>query len=211
MEIKITNFRERISALFLNKEALSIVAEEVRNSINSWYANLPENWFDNTDPFPDGTPRHDGKRTFMIPLSTSWEHKAQKNEFNIFFNKRREDGSNWGLRLQQYGGEITPKRKRALTIPVTAEAKGRTVRQFSTDTGKKLFVVKGDAAKKDPDIIGSLVWEDPMGALHAAYVLRKRSNVPPLKERRGHDAIPTNEQLGDWTVKAYNNYLKHFS
>ena len=125
--------------------------------------------------------------------------------------QRRADGSNWGLRLQQYGGEITPKRKRALTIPVTAEAKGRTVRQFSTDTEKKLFVVKGDAAKKNPDIIGSLVWEDPMGALHAAYVLRKRSNVPPLKERRGHDAIPTNEQLGDWTVKAYNNYLKSFS
>ena len=209
MEIKITNFRERISALFFSDDVLKNVAEGVRNQIHSWYAHLPEDWFDNPEPFPDGTPRHAGKRTFMAPLSTSWKYELQDNGFNVYFMNQRPDGSNWGLRLQQYGGEITPKKKRALTIPVTAEAKGRSARQFTADTGKNLFMVKGEAAKKNPDVIGSLVWEDPMGDLHAAYVLRKRSEVPPLKKRRGHDAIPSNEQLSDWAVQAYNNFLKY--
>ena len=209
MEIQITNFRERISALFFSDDVLKNVAEGVRNQIHSWYAHLPEDWFDNPEPFPDGTPRHAGKRTFMAPLSTSWKYELQNNGFNIYFMEKRPDGGNWGLRLQQLGGVITPKKKRALTIPVTAEAKGRSARQFTTDTGKNLFMVKGEAAKKDPDVIGSLVWEDPMGDLHAAYVLRKRSEVPPLKKRRGHDAIPSNEQLSDWAVQAYNNFLKY--
>ena len=211
MEIQITNFRERISALFFSDDVLKNVAEGVSNQIHSWYAHLPEDWFDNPEPFPDGTPRHAGKCTFMAPLSTSWKYELQNNGFNIYFMEKRANGGNWGLRLQQLGGEITPKKKRALTIPVTAEAKGRSARQFTADTGKKLFMVKGEAAKKNPDVIGSLVWEDPMGDLHAAYVLRKRSVVPPLKERRGHDAIPSNEQLGDWAVLAYNKYLKSLS
>lgn len=209
MEIQITNFRERISALFFGEEMLKRVAEDVRDQIHSWYAQLPEDWFDNPEPFPDGTPRHAGKRTFMAPLSTAWKYELQGNGFNIFFINNRPDGSNWGLRLQHLGGEITPKNKRALTIPVTAEAKGRSARQFTTDTGKNLFVVKGEAAKKNPDVIGSLVWEDPEGDLHAAYVLRKRSEVPSLKKRRGHDAIPTDEQLSDWAVLAYNDFLKY--
>ncbi len=211
MEIQITNFRERILALFFGEDMLKRVAEDVRNQIHAWYAQLPEDWFDNTEPFPDGTPRHAGKRTFMAPLSTEWKYELQNNGFNIYFKKKRSDGSNWGLRLQQLGGVITPKKKRALTIPMTAEAKGRSVRQFTTDTGKNLFMVKGEAAKKNPDVIGSLVWEDPEGDLHAAYVLRKRSEVPPLKKRRGHDAIPTDEQLSDWAVRSFNNYLKYMS
>lgn len=209
MEIQITNFRERISALFFGDDMLKKVARDVRNQIHSWYANLPEDWFDNTEPFPDDTPRHAGKRTFMAPLSTAWKYELQSNGFNIYFANQRPDGGNWGLRLQQLGGVITPKKKRALTIPVTAEAKGRSVRQFTTDTGKNLFVVKGEAAKKNPDVIGSLVWEDPEGDLHAAYVLRKRSEVPPLKKRRGHDAIPSNEQLSDWANRAFNNFIKY--
>lgn len=208
MEIKITNFRERISALFFNDAIKQAVAEDVRNDIHSWYASLPENWFDNTEPFPDGTPRHAGKRTFMAPLSTAWRYKTDPNGFSVYFMNQRPDGGNWGLRLQQLGGEIVPKKARALTIPVTAEAKGRSARQFTTDTGKSLFMVKGEAAKKNPDVIGSLVWEDPEGDLHAAYVLRKRSEVPPLKKRRGHDAIPTEEQLTEWAVRAYNKFLK---
>lgn len=209
MEIQITNFRERISALFFGEDMLKRVAADVRNQIHAWYAQLPEDWFDNPEPFPDGTPRHAGKRTFMAPLSTAWKYELQNNGFNIYFMEKRPDGGNWGLRLQQLGGVITPKKKRALTIPVTAEARGRSARQFTADTGKNLFMVKGEAAKKNPDVIGSLVWEDPEGDLHAAYVLRKRSEVPPLKKRRGHDAIPSNEQLSDWAVRAYNNFLKY--
>lgn len=209
MEIKVTNFRERIHALFFDKSALNQVAGMVRDDIHSWYASLPEDWFDNTSPFPDGTPRHEGKRTFMAPLSTAWKYETHNNEFSVYFAKHRPEGGNWGLRLQQYGGEIRPVKKRALTIPVTAEARGLSARAYQAKTGHDLFVVKGEAAKKNPDIVGSLVWEDPEGDLHAAYVLRKRSEVPPLKKRRGHDAIPTDDQLTKWAVRAYNNFLKY--
>lgn len=212
MEIKITNFREQIRSLFFNESALAEVAEQVRNNIQSWYANLPEDWFDNPKPFPDGTPRHAGKRTFMAPLSTGWKYNTQNTGFSIFFAHTREDGSPWGLRLQQYGDDdIRPVKKRALTIPVTAEARGLSARAYQAKTGHDLFVVKGEAAKKNPDVIGSLVWEDPEGDLNAAYVLRKRSSVPPLKERRGHDAIPSDDQLSEWAVRAYNNYLRYMS
>lgn len=182
-------------------EAIGNVATLVRDEVHAWYANLPEDWFDNTASFPDGTPRHAGKRTFMRPLSTNWKTEAQGSGFSIYFDTKRE-GAPWGLRLQQYGDTITPEKKRALTIPVTAEAKGVSARVFQTKTGKDLFLVKGDAAKRNPDMVGSLVWEDPAGALHAAYVLRTRSEVPPLKKRRGHDAIPTEDEIMGWTKQA---------
>lgn len=191
------------------EEARTEVSESVRNDLRRWYANLPEDWFDSPEAtFPDGTPRHGGKRTFMNPLSTAWRADLTKDGFTLSFTHTR-DGGPWGLRLQQYGGEIRPVTKKALTIPVTAEARGLSARVFQAKTGHKLFMVKGEAAKKNPDVIGSLVWEDPAGDLHAAYVLRKRSQVPPLKERRGHDAIPTEQQFQEWTIAAYNRYFTY--
>ena len=190
-------------------EARTEVANAVRDELHSWYANLPEDWFDNPEPFPDGTPRHAGKRTFMRPLSTAWRAELTAEGFALTFAHTR-DGGPWGLHLQQYGNDdIRPVKKKALTIPVTADARGLSVRAFQAKTGRNLFVVKGEAAKKNPDVIGSLVWEDPAGALHAAYVLRKRSQVPPLKERRGHDAIPSEQQMLEWTRDAYTTYLTY--
>lgn len=207
MQLTIPEFSERVRRLVWNEAVLADVALSTKNAVQSWYAHLPEDWFDNPEPFPDGTPRHGGKRTFMAPLSTDWLVALKDGGFDLFFAKRRNDGSLWGLRLQQYGGEIRPKKKRALTIPVTAEARGHTVRAFEAATGRRLFLVKGEAAKRNPDAIGSLVWEDPAGDLHAAYVLRKRSKVPPLRERRGHDAMPSEEQLKKWAADAYAKRL----
>lgn len=203
----IPEFCEKVSGLVWNEARLRDVANVTKDSLQSWYSKLPEDWFDNPDPFPDGTPRHGGKRTFMAPLSTDWRIVLKENGFDLVFANKRDDGSPWGLRLQQYGGVITPKKKKALTIPVTAEARGKTVRAFSAETGKKLFLVKGEAAKRNPDAIGSLVWEDPMGDLHAAYVLRKRSKVPSLRKRRGHDALPSEEQLKKWALEGYISRL----
>lgn len=192
---------------FWGEAARAEVSDAVRYDLCRWYAHLPEDWFDNPEPFPDGTPRHGEKRTFMKPLSTAWRADLTAEGFTLSFTHSR-DGGPWGLRLQQYGDDdIRPVKKKALTIPVTAEARGVTARAFEAKTGHNLFVVKGEAAKKNPDVIGSLVWEDPAGALHAAYVLRKRSQVPPLRERRGHDAIPSEQQLLEWTAAAYNDYL----
>jgi hypothetical protein len=212
MEITIDQFTQRIQALFFNETALEFVAEGTRDALHEWYAGLPEDWFDNTEPFPDGTSRHSGARSFMAPLSTAWKYALRENGFDVVFDEKRkvegEPSHNWGLALQQYGDTITPVRKKALTIPVTADARKRTVKMYQQATGNKLFTVKKRDGK-DPSYIGSLVWEDPMGTLHAVYVLSKRAEIKPLKERRGHDALPSSASLTEWAVKAYNLYLKH--
>lgn len=191
---------------------LQFIAKHTKDDLQKWYGTLPEDWFDNPKPFPDGTPRHEGTRTFMAPLSTKWQAVVTENGFELIFDeKRKQEGrasTVWGLRLQQYGQVIKPVEKKALTIPVTAEARGRTAKFFEQATGKRLFCVKKRDAK-DPNHIGSLVWEDPGGELHAAYVLRKSADVKPLRERRGHDAIPSAEQLGKWAADSYLKYLKY--
>lgn len=190
---------------------LQFIAKYTKEDLQRWYGTLPEDWFDNPKPFPDGTPRHEGTRTFMTPLSTKWQAVVTENGFELLFDeKRKQEGrasTVWGLRLQQYGQVIKPVEKKALTIPVTAEARGRTAKMFEQATGHKLFVVKKREAK-DPNHIGSLVWEDPGGELHAAFVLRKSADVKPLRERRGHDAIPSAEQLGKWAANSYLNFIK---
>lgn len=214
MKVAIDQFQQRVQALFFGESdrMLQFVSKHTKDGLQRWYASLPEDWFDNPNPFPDGTPRHAGARTFMKPLSTAWKIAVEQNGFSLIFDEERKvegkASSAWGLRLQQYGGVIRPVEKKALTIPVTADARGRTARQFEQATGKKLFVVKGKE-NKDPQHIGSLVWEDPGGELHAAFVLRKSADVKPLRERRGHDALPSQEQLGKWAANSYLKFLKY--
>ena len=214
MKVAINQFRQQVGSLFFGKDdrMIRFIAKHTKDDLQSWYGKLPEDWFDNPKPFPDGTPRHDGTRTFMAPLSTSWFVTFEKNGFSLnFAEERKVEGKAskaWGLRLQQYGDTIRPVERRALTIPVTAAARGRTVKQFQMETGHKLFSVKKRDAK-DPSHIGSLVWEDPGGELHAAYVLRTSAEVKPLRERRGHDALPSAKQLGDWSAQAYQKFVKY--
>lgn len=209
MQVAINQFAQRLQALFFNDEVMDFIAHETRNDVQEWYRSLPEDWFDNPEPFPDGTPRHAGVRTFMYPLGTSWEYSTEGNKLSLLFkHARKQDGSttsNWGLRLQQFGGTIRPVKRRALTIPVTADARGKTVRAFQAQYGRKLFTV----GKAEGQKLGTLVWEDPTGELHAAYVLRASSYVPPLKQRRGHDALPSVQQLQEWSAKHYANFLKY--
>lgn len=192
--------------LLSGAEVQDFVANSTREAVQGWYKALPEDWFDNPEPFPDGTSRRGPKRSFMFPLTTEWKVEHGAGGFALTFKHGREGSSNWGLRLQQYGGEIRPVKKRALTIPVTNEARGRSVHEFEAATGRRLFRV----GQKEGDYVGSLVWEDPTGDLHAAYVLRTRSRAPSLKERRGHDALPSAEQLGGWAAQAWARYAELF-
>lgn len=206
MQVAIPDFTSKMRELFFGEKGKEFIAQNMVKSIQSWYESLPEDWFDNPDPFPDGTPRHAGVRTFMKPLGTSWGYELNEHGFSLnFAHARNKNGStsNWGLRLQQYGGWIRPVKKKALTIPVTADARGKTVDIFQTYYNRKLFKVGNDDGQK----LGTLVWEDPAGDLHAAYVLRKSSYVKPLKERRGHDALPSNEQLQQWAAQHYEDFL----
>ena len=164
-------------------------AEESEKAVKGWYRALPEDWFDNPEPFPDGTSRRLKPRRFMRALTRHWYHEVSADGgFSLFFKSPREDGVPWGLRLQQYGGEILPRRKRALTIPVTAEARGVSAADFEQATGRRLFLLKGEDL--EPDEVGTLAYEGEDGRPHAAYKLRRRSEVPSLLARRGHNAMP---------------------
>lgn len=210
-EVTLSDLQKRLLSLSTN--AMPDVARETRNRIQLWYAKLPADWFDNPEPFEDGTPRHAGARTFMQPLKSSWQFETADNGFSVFFkHNRTEDGStsNWGLRLQQYGssylpgGVIKPVKRKALTIPVTADARGKRVKTFQSYYNRKLFLVGKDKAQGQ----GTLMWEDPAGELHAAYVLRRSAKVPSLRERRGHDALPSEQELAGWAREAFINRVE---
>ena len=130
----------------------------------------------------------------MRALTRHWYHEVTADGgFSLFFKSPREDSVPWGLRLQQYGGVVVPRRKRALTIPVTAEARGVSAADFEQATGRRLFLLKGEDL--EPDEVGTLAYEGEDGRPHAAYKLRRRSEVPSLRKRRGHDALPSREEL----------------
>lgn len=58
-----------------------------------------------------------------------------------------------GAMLKQYGGEIRPVNAKALTVPISPEAKGRTAYEIER-TGKKLFVIS--QKNGDPGTVGVL-------------------------------------------------------
>lgn len=73
-----------------------------------------------------------------------------------------------------HGGTIVPKRVSALTVPVTAEAYGRFARVFESETGKKLFLVKGGGSEGT----GLLAVAEGAG-IKVHYVLRKKVTQKP--------------------------------
>ena len=104
MEININQFTDKIKTLFLSEKAMEFVARGTRNSLHSWYAELPDDWFDNPEPFPDGTPRHAGARSFMAPLRTAWEYSIRDAGFNITFDEKRQVE---GYRVLVYSGNTS--------------------------------------------------------------------------------------------------------
>lgn len=188
MEVQHPDFSSAFSGGVLAR-IIRRTAEESEKAVKEWYAALPEDWFDNPEPYPDGTSRRLRPRRFMRALTRHWYHEVDEGGgFRLFFKSQREDSLPWGLRLQQMGGTIVPKRKRALAIPVTGEARGVSPRRFEQVTGEKLFLLRGDDL--EPDEVGTLVYEGEDERIHAAYKLRRKSEVPSLLARRGHNAVP---------------------
>lgn len=185
------------------------VVDGMAEAVADWYASLPQDWFDNPEPFPDGTSRRTRPRRWMYGLSETgrgdsggWQAEWEGDTLCAFFVNPEKGRVAYGLRMHQYGtvdDPITPKTAAALTIPLTAEAQGVRAMDFPHE----LFMVQGEAAKADPELIGTLVWEDESGKLHAAYALRTASRIPPLKERRGHDAIPGEVELARMAHDAF--------
>lgn len=183
-------------------EVMRYTAEDAEDAIKEHYRKLPEDWFDSTRAaFPDGSPRHGSARTFMRALTQHWQAEdVGQDSFALSFRQARDDGSPWGLRMQEYGGVIRPKKARVLTIPLTAEARGMRAREFS-DGRHRLFAVGKKSARGNK--AGTLVWADEEGKLHAAYALRKSATIKPLIKRRRHHAIPTPWQLGRMVVPLF--------
>lgn len=192
---------ERMSAI------VARVAEDAEEEIKAWYRRLPEDWFDSAEAsFPDGTPKHGRGRTFARRLSTGWSaEERHARGFALCFSAPREDGSAWGLRLQEYGGVVTPKKARVLTIPLTAEARGRRASEYSGSV-HPLFAIGRERAEGDK--AGTLVWRDEAGGLHAAYALRKRVTIEPLEKRRGHHAIPQKAELAEMLLPLFREAIR---
>lgn len=173
------------------RKAVKVASIGTQQAVGEWYAKLPEDYFDSGSTFPDGTGKHLRGRTFMFPLSTGWSVDALTDSgFVLAFRHARDNGSPWGLRLHQYGGTIRPKNARALTIPMTAEARGLRVAEFVTHRALFKLGKKGEAK-------GILAYRGADGAPHAAYALRGSAYVAPLRQRRGHDAVPGKKELAD--------------
>lgn len=92
------------------------VGEVMQDRIASYYAGLPQDYFDNPAPFPDGTSRREHPRRWMYALSQSgrgdaggWQSEWVGDTLEVFFVNPERDRVAYGLRLHQYGGTITPK------------------------------------------------------------------------------------------------------
>lgn len=200
----------------LTEERMGLIlqygGQDMLDRVKDWYRALPADYFDNPAPFPDGTSRREGQRSFMRGL-TNWQLEPDsEGGFTLGFTNPQENGVLYGLRHHEYGSPaegVKPVKARALTIPLTAKAKGRRADEFEAQTGLELFLVKRHD-NPDPELIGTLCWEDEQGALHAAYALRTRSHLAPLKERRGHPAVPTEESLGEFFSNAFlENFMRY--
>ncbi len=90
-----------------------------------------------------------------------------------------------------YGGVIRAKSARVLTIPVTAEAYGKTTKEFETATGLRLFLIKPHGT--------ALLATRLQGAqeIQVQYVLKASVN-----QAADPEALPDMERLGEVVVEA---------
>lgn len=187
LEISVPGFLDGVLPKEEEAKFYKELANDLAQAVKDWYGEPPRNeaWFDNPA-------REHGRRGFMRVLATAWYGEANGNEINVYFTHPHPNGTAWGLRLHHYGAIITPKRAKALTIPLTFEARDKTASVYSNSVRELFLVRKKDAP--NPDYFGTLCEKDGHG-IHAVYALRKSAEIKPLEKRRGHPAIPTEAEL----------------
>jgi hypothetical protein len=92
-------------------------------------------------------------------------------------------------RFKTEGGTITPKRKKFLTIPMIAEARGVMAMTYQENTGRKLFTIKGKKA---------LFEAIPGGGVRAVYALVRSVTMQPWPK-----SIPADDMLLEGYVKSW--------
>ena len=174
------------------------VAQQMEDAVKEWYSTPPRNeaYFDNPEK-PHGT------RSYVRTIANAWYHERVGKQINVYFSHPHPNGTAWGLRMHHLGAIITPKKAKALTIPLTFTARDKTARNYSNSV-RELFMVRArDGAS--PDLIGTLCEKDSHG-IHAVYAIRKSAEIKPLEKRRGHPAIPTEKELAEtFTLHCLNN------
>ncbi|MCD6050536.1 MAG: hypothetical protein K0Q55_1939 [Verrucomicrobia bacterium] len=95
-----------------------------------------------------------------------------------------------------YGGVIRAKSARALTIPVTAEAYGKTTAEFEAATGLRLFLIK-------PNETGLLATRlKGAEGITVQYVLKASVN-----QEADPEALPDMERLGEVVMEEAERFL----
>jgi len=97
---------------------------------------------------------------------------------------------------KEYGGVIEAK-GRALTIPITDEAKGKRASEFEQG-GRHLFVIPSDAAGS----LGILGYSDPSGKYHPLFALRKRT-----RPQKPNPFWPPNWQVANFMVEEGSRFV----
>lgn len=168
------------------------------DAIREWYRDKPDSFFDGPD-HPAGK-----ARAYMRGVIIGWmAGDSTTDALHAIFKGANPDGVAYGLRLHQLGGTIRPTNKLALAIPVAPSAHGLRPFEFEQSLHRKLFLIKKHT---EPEKIGTLAWSDASG-VHAAYVLRKSVHIPPLKERRGYDALPSDAELASMAREVLTDWL----
>lgn len=106
-----------------------------------------KNWANSVAIEARGNAREKGGRRY-------WQELARSIRVKSISATEAEISSDYkGAVIKQYGGEIRPVNAKALTVPISPEAKGRTAYEIER-TGKKLFVISQKTG--DPGTVGVL-------------------------------------------------------
>lgn len=100
-----------------------------------------------------------------------------------------------------HGGTITAKRVRALTIPVSPEAYGRTTRTFEHETGKKLFRIT--VGRGDSKLVGLLASRQAGSDVAEIHYLLRRS----VFQAPDPDALPHHGEFLARLVRRARTYV----
>lgn len=108
--------------------------------------------------------------------------------------------------LKVYGGTITPKRAGALTIPLIPEARGKMARDYTRETGKKLFTIPGaNVLFEKGDSVSVKGWKGRKSKrqpLRAVYALVKSVTHLPWR-----GALPPEELILESFLVAWKDGL----
>lgn len=134
-----------------------------------------KNWANSAAMDARGNARAKGGRRYWKDLARSIQVRQVSETAAVV------SSSQIGAALKQYGGIVRPVTARALTIPITDEAKGKTAYELERPD-RPLFVVSEKTG--DPGTIGVLGYakktrKKNVSAFHPLFVLRKYAKMKP--------------------------------